>query len=105
MDMIVPEEVPYLTDGDGRRMSYGGRERAREHMKDEAHPEAITAPLEATNGSAAELERGGLVVEAVGDPGRPQQAEVVLVAERGAELATLTQAGAGSGGVGVGDGQ
>jgi molybdate-binding protein len=30
-------------------------------VKDEAHPEAVTAPLEAANGAAAELERGGLV--------------------------------------------
>src|SRR5690349_21733713 len=74
-------------------------------MKDEAHPQAITAPLEATNGAAAELERGGLVVEAVGDPGRPQQAKVVLIAERGAELGALAQAGARFAGVGVGDGQ
>ncbi len=26
MDMIVAEEVPYVTDGDGQRMSYGSRE-------------------------------------------------------------------------------
>ncbi len=26
MDMIVAEEVPYLTDGDGQRMPYGSRE-------------------------------------------------------------------------------
>jgi hypothetical protein len=32
----------------------GGGERARDHVKDEAHPEAITAPLEAANGAAAE---------------------------------------------------
>ena len=69
------------------------------------HPETVTAPPEAANGAAAELERGGLVVDAIGDPGRPQQAEVVLVAERGAELGALTQAGTGLAGVGVGDGQ
>src|SRR5690348_11809713 len=83
----------------------GDGERACDHVEDEAHPETVTAPPEAANGAAAELERGGLIVEAVGDPGRPQEAEVVLVAERGAELAALAQAGAGLAGVGVGDGQ
>jgi hypothetical protein len=47
---------------------------ARDHVEDQAHPEAVTAPPEVTNGVAAELERGGLVVDAIGDPGRPQQA-------------------------------
>jgi hypothetical protein len=69
-------------------------------VEDEAHPEAVTAPPEAADGTAAELERGGLVVDAVGDPGRPQQAKVVLVAERGAELGALAQAGTGLAGVG-----
>src|SRR5690348_10561046 len=91
-------------DGRGRSGS-GGGERARDHVEDEAHPEAVTAPPEVANGTAAELERGGLVVDAIGDPGRPQQAEGVLVAERGAELEAFAQAGTGLARVGVGDGQ
>src|SRR4249919_600983 len=41
----------------------GGGERARDHVEDEAHPEVVTAPPEAANGTAAELERGGLVLD------------------------------------------
>src|SRR5467141_2133375 len=53
-------------DGRGRSGS-GGGERARDHVEDEAHPEAVTAPPEVADGTAAELERGGLVVDAIGD--------------------------------------
>src|SRR5207253_2378105 len=59
-------------DSRGRSGS-GGGERARDHVEDEAHPEPVTAPPEVTNGTAPELERGGLVVDAISDPGRPQQ--------------------------------
>ena len=39
----------------------GGGECARDHVEDEGHPAAVfTAPLEAADGTAAELERGGL---------------------------------------------
>src|SRR6185437_410757 len=41
---------------DGRgRSGPGGGERARDHVEDEAHPETVTAPPEAANGTAAEL--------------------------------------------------
>src|SRR5437868_4075823 len=81
----------------------GGDQHARDDVEDEAHPET-TAPLEAADGTAAELERGGLVADEKRDPGRPDKVEGALVAERGAELAALAQAGAGLGGVGLGDG-
>ena len=45
------------------------------------------------------------VAEEKRDPGRPDEVEGALVAERGAELAAFAQAGAGLVGVGVGDGR
>ena len=73
-------------------------------MENEAHPET-TAPLEAADGTAAELECGGPVVYEKRDPGRPDEVEGALIAGLGAELAALAQAGTGLAGVGVSDGQ
>ena len=66
---------------------------------------AVTAPLEAADGAAAEFERGGLVADEKRDRGRPDEVDGALVAERGAELAAFAQAGAGLFGVGLGDGR
>ena len=82
----------------------GGGKRARDHVEDEAHPEAVTARLEGADGTAAELEGGGPVVYEKCDPGGPDQVEGALIAERRAELETLAQAGAGLFGVGLDDG-
>jgi hypothetical protein len=79
----------------------GGGERARDCVEDEAHPET-TAPVQAADGTAAEFERGGLVADEKRERSRPGE---VLVAERGAEFAAFTQAGAGLFGVGFGDGR
>jgi hypothetical protein len=40
----------------------GGRKRARDHVEGDAQSEAVTAPLEAADGLAAEFEGGGPVV-------------------------------------------
>ena len=83
----------------------GGGKRAGDHVEDEAHPEAVTAPLEGADGTAAELERGGPVVYEKRDRGGPDEVEGALIAERRAELAALAQAGAGLFGVGRSDGR
>jgi hypothetical protein len=41
-----------------------------DHVEDEAHPDAVTAPLEAVDGAAAEFERGGLVADEERDRSR-----------------------------------
>ena len=56
------------------------------------------------DGTAAEFERGGLVADGKRDPGRPEEVDAALVAERGAEFAAFAQAGTGLAGVGAGDG-
>jgi len=81
----------------------GRGERARDHVEDVAHSEAVTPPLEAVDGVAAELERRGLVADQKRDYSLPDQVDGALVAERGAELPALAQAGAGLFGVGLGD--
>jgi len=39
-----------------------GGKRARDHVEEEAHPDAVTASMEGRDGTAAELEGGGPVV-------------------------------------------
>jgi hypothetical protein len=67
----------------------GGGKRARDHVEGEAHPEAVTDPLEGADGTAAELEGGDPVVEEECDPDGRDQVEGALLAERRAELETL----------------
>jgi hypothetical protein len=51
-------------------------------VEDEARPDAVTAPLEAVYGTAAELERGGLVADEERDRSRPVEVDGAVVAER-----------------------
>src|SRR5262249_12378731 len=90
---------------DGGRLRPGGDERARDDVEDQAHPDAVTAPLEAANGAAAELKRGGPVVDQKRDRGRPDEVAGALIAERCAELTALAQAVACSAGVAAGYGR
>jgi len=83
----------------------GGGERACNRVKDHARPDAFAASLEVADGSAAEVERGGPIAYDEGDGGRPDEVAGAVIAQRGAELAALDQAGAGLAGVGVGGGQ
>src|SRR5215467_6521758 len=83
----------------------GGGKRARDDVENEAHPETTAQFLEAMDGTAAQLERGGPVVYEKRDPGRPDEVEGALIAELGAQLAALAEAGTGLAGVGASDGQ
>jgi hypothetical protein len=53
----------------------GGGKRARDDVEDEAHTEAVTGPLEAVNGTAAEFKCGGSVAREECDPDGPSQVE------------------------------
>jgi len=74
-------------------------------VEDEDHPEAVTGRLEAVNGTAAEFERGGPVVNRNRDSSRPKQVERALIGERLAELEALAQAGTSAVWVSLGDGR
>ena len=82
-----------LDDRGGLRPRAG--EGARDDVEDGAHLETVTAPLEAADGTAAELERAGLVAEEKRDRGGRDEVDGALIAERGAELLAFAQAGAG----------
>jgi hypothetical protein len=77
-----------LNDRGSIRLGGGGK-RARDHVEGDAHQEAVTDPLEGADGTAAELEGGGPVVEEECDPDGPSVVEGVLIAEGRAELETL----------------
>src|SRR5262252_9946361 len=81
-----------LDDGGG--IGPGGGKYARDHVEEEAGPDTVTASLEATDGAAANLERGGLVADGERDDSYPDEVDGALVAERRAEFAALAQAGA-----------
>ena len=49
-------------EDDPRSIRLDGGQRARDHVEGDAHQEAVTAPLERADGTAAELEGGGPVV-------------------------------------------
>src|SRR5580692_3119852 len=83
----------------------GGSERPRDHVEGKADPDAVTAPLKAADGMAAELERAGRVVKEERDRGGPNEVAAAVIAERGTELAAFVQAGPGPAGVGAGDGR
>src|SRR5215203_4866626 len=83
----------------------GGGKCAADNEEDEAHQEALTAPLECADGTGAELKGGGPVVYEECDRGGPDQVEGALIAERRAELETLAQTGTSPVGVSLGDGR
>jgi hypothetical protein len=74
-------------------------------VEDATCPDAVTAPPEAADGTAAKFEGGGLVADHTRDRGRPQEVDGAVVAERHAELPAFAQAGTGLAGVGLGDGR
>ena len=82
-----------------------GGKRARDYVEGYAHQEAVPAPLEGEDGTAAELEGGSPVVYKKCDRGGPDQLVGALIAERRAELETLALAGTSPVGVGLDDGR
>jgi hypothetical protein len=91
-----------VDDRGGSGLGFG--ERVRDYVEDDGHPEAVAAPLQAADGTAAEFERAGPVVREGRYRGSPDQVDRTAVAERRAELAAFAQAGPGPAGVGDGDG-